>query len=267
MTWAMLGGAVVAGLSVATLCGPAPQRVLTRRLGSAGVGSVGSHPWRAHLEMRAVLPIGLGLATVVVLGLSAFLLGVVVAVVTGGVRWLHLTGRRRREHGRRQRQVVESCEALAAEMRAGQPALRALMRAAEQHQILAPAARACALGGDIPSALRRSPGQMATVAATWQVAEESGSGLADALERVAESLRADEAALQEVAASLSPARATSRLLAVLPVFGLLLGAGLGGDPVGLLLATTAGHGLLLAGVCLALAGTVWVERLARRVES
>ena len=51
------------------------------------------------------------------------------------------------------------------------------------------------------------------------------------------------------------------------MFGLLLGAGLGGDPVGLLLGTTAGNGLLLAGTGLALAGTLWVERLAGRVEA
>jgi tight adherence protein B len=51
------------------------------------------------------------------------------------------------------------------------------------------------------------------------------------------------------------------------VFGLMLGAGLGGHPVALLVSTPLGTALLLAGAALALTGTVWVERLADEVQA
>jgi tight adherence protein B len=216
--------------------------------------------------------LALGGGAFVLLGVSGVLLAASLTVLVGGVGWLHTCGRRRREAERGRRETLESCDALTAELRAGQPAAQALHRAAEQHPALLPAARACVLGGDVPGALRAGaaePGRagLRVVAAAWQVAEGSGSGLVTTLQRVADSLRADDATTAEVAASLSPARATARMLAVLPVLGLLLGSGLGGDPLGLLLGSVVGNTLLLTGVLLALAGTVWVERLAARAEA
>jgi tight adherence protein B len=269
--------AVLAALSAAALCRPGPRRRLRGRLRPrAGVDRSWPVRWPARPGPGALMPAAaccavLAAATVV-LGPSGLLLASTAALVTAGSAWLHAAGRRRRDVERGRRRTVEVCDALAAEMRSGQPTVRALHRAADEHPMLRPAARACALGGDVPAALRAAAdaagaGGMATVAAAWQVAEGAGSGLVPALLRVGDSLRADEAAAAEVAAALSPARATARLLAVLPVFGLLLGMGLGGDPLGLLLSTPGGNGLLLAGAALALAGTVWVERLAMRVES
>jgi tight adherence protein B len=213
-----------------------------------------------------------GAGLLVLLGPSAVLLTASAALVVAGVAWLRAGARRRRraDHGRRG--TVEACDAVVAELSAGQPPTRALRRAAEAHNGLRAAARAGHLGGDVPAALRQAsaaPGcaGLATVAAAWQVAEGSGSGLVTSLRQVSLGLRADDEVRVEVAASLAPARATARLLAALPVFGLMLGTGLGGHPVALLLSTPVGNALLLAGVTLALAGTVWVERLADQVQA
>jgi tight adherence protein B len=273
---AVLASATLAGLCVALVSRPGPPRLDARSGGDAAVHP-GSTGWirRPTTPMALVVGAvagGAGLPAVLlaVLGASAVLLTASAVLVAGGAAWLRSGARRRHRADLGRRRTVEACDALVAELRAGQPPGLALQRATEGHQGLRPAARAAVLGGDVPVALRQAstdPGcaGLATVAAAWQVAEGSGSGLAASLQQVSVGLRADDEVRVEVAASLAPARATARLLAVLPVFGLLLGAGLGGHPVSLLLSTPGGNGLLLAGVCLALAGTCWVERLADQV--
>lgn len=266
--------AVLVGLCVAVMCRPSPGRRLPGRLAGArgAAGSLRRPSGMPAAGVRMVAAAVLGGGVVVWLGLSGLLLAATASTVLGGAAWLHSAARRRVSAERGRRQTLEICDALAAEMRAGQPAATALRRTAEQHPDLWPATRACVLGGDVPDALRAMAtsagfGGMTTVGAAWQVAHGSGSGLVGALERVAEGLRADDAGRSEVVASLSPARATARLLAVLPVFGLLLGVGVGGDPFGMLLGSLPGNALLLTGAGLALTGTLWVERLAQQAES
>jgi tight adherence protein B len=104
------------------------------------------------------------------------------------------------------------------------------------------------------------------LAAGWRVASSTGAGLADVVERVATGLRADEDARAEVTASLGPPRATAKMLAVLPVFGLALGSSMGADPVAFLLDTGFGLACLLLGLLLAGAGVLWVEKLAAAAE-
>jgi tight adherence protein B len=272
---ALLASAVAAALCVGLLCrGGPPQRDRSMRAGAASAARPGNGP----RPRRTVGPISLvsgavtgGIGLLVVLGPAAVLLTASAAVVAGGAVWLRTGARRRRRADAGRRRTIESCDALVAELRAGQPPARALQRAAEIHPGLGAAAHAGVLGGDVVGALRQASGDpgcsgLATVAAAWRVAEGSGSGLAASLQQVSAGLRADDDVRVEVAASLAPARSTARLLAVLPAFGLMLGTGLGGHPVALLLSTPAGNALLLAGVVFALAGTVWVERLADQVQ-
>jgi len=273
---AVLASAAAAGLCVALLCRPGPPRLgRGPHAGAVVVGSA-SAALRPRGRPPLVLTVAFALAGAVgllaVLGPSAVLLTASVALVVAGGAWLQAGARRRRRADLGRRRTVETCDALVAELGAGQPPARALQRAAEAHHGLGAAARAGLLGADIPAALRQAsaaPGcaGLATVAAAWQVAEGAGSGLVASLRQVSVGLRADDEVRVEVAASLAPARATARLLAALPAFGLMLGAGLGGHPVALLLATPVGNALLLAGVTLALAGTVWVERLADQVQA
>jgi tight adherence protein B len=172
---------------------------------------------------------------------------------------------------RRRARVVETCDQLAAELSSGQAPPRALRHAAMTWPDLAPVAAAAQLGSEVPAAWRmvaERPGadSLRSVAAAWQVAERSGAGLALVLERISEALRAEDAVRREVDAALGPPRATARMLAALPAFGLLLGIGMGGDPVGFLLTTPLGAGCLVTGSGFAVAGVWWVDRLAHAAQ-
>jgi tight adherence protein B len=189
------------------------------------------------------------------------------AVMGGLVAWLVRNRRRLAAERRRHDEVVALCGALAAELHAGLPAQSALRRACAEWHELAPIERAARLGGDIPSAFRSladRPGAegLRAVAAGWAVASHSGASLAAVLERVGDGLRDQRAARAEVESALEPPRATARMLAVLPVFGVLLGTAMGAEPLSFLFDTSAGRLCLLVGATLALGGVAWVERLA-----
>ncbi|MFC1418178.1 type II secretion system F family protein [Streptacidiphilus cavernicola] len=127
-------------------------------------------------------------------------------------------------------------------------------------------------GGGVPEAFRAlaaMPGAegAAGIAACWQVASSSGAGLAEGLDRVAEGLRAERALRDSVRAELAGPRSTAGLLALLPVFGLLLGAALGADPLRMLLHTPSGLLCLVLGAGLESAGLAWTDRIARGAEA
>jgi tight adherence protein B len=197
-----------------------------------------------------------------VLALGLILLG---AVALGSRMVARMRLRRAAEE--RADHVVEVCEALAGELRAGQPPLLALRHCVEVWADLEPVASAATLGADVPTALRRLarlPGAsgLAEVAAAWKVSEGAGGTMAVALTRVAEAARARRATQRLVMSELSSAQATARLVAALPVVVLLMGSGLGGDPWGFLLATPPGLGCLAVGLLLAYAGLAWIEKIA-----
>ncbi|WP_377270111.1 type II secretion system F family protein [Peterkaempfera sp. SMS 1(5)a] len=188
----------------------------------------------------------------------------------------------RRAQCRRESAVVELCSALATELRTGVLPGRALETAVASGGAVAGALQgggidptglraAARFAGDVPEVLRRlartpGAGGAAAVAACWQVASESGAALAAALDRVAEALRADSALREAVRGELAGPRTTALLLAVLPLFGLLLGTALGADPLQMLLHTPAGLGCLAAGVALEAAGLAWTARIVRGAE-
>jgi len=133
------------------------------------------------------------------------------------------------------------------------------------------AARAARLGGDVSAALvaaslRPGAGGLARLAAVWSVSQQAGAGLAGGCEQIADWLRDDEALRREVTAQLSGPRSSARLLAALPVLGIVLGSGLGARPLDVLLGTPYGLACLALGAALAALGWWWTERLARAVE-
>jgi tight adherence protein B len=183
----------------------------------------------------------------------------------------------RRETDLRRAEVRRFCVALSAELRAGRAppdaALRAAVpvpgRPAVLH--LSGIGRAAACGLEATKLLRaaaQAPGAEALrrVATCWTVAEHRGAGLADAIDRLVDGLMYEESQRQEVAAQLAGARATARLLAVLPAFGLLLGAGIGANPIHVLLGTPYGFACLLLGGALNACGLLWTEHLAHAAE-
>ncbi|MFI6154000.1 type II secretion system F family protein [Kitasatospora sp. NPDC051170] len=183
------------------------------------------------------------------------------------------------EAGRRAAAVVELCAGLAGELRGGATPEQALhlvtVRLAADPQGVRrlgeePVARLAAgrYGGDVPAAfqlLAELPGGSgaSAIAACWRVASDGGSGLAAALDRVAEALRGERALAEEIAGELAGPRATIAVLAALPGAGLLLGAALGARPLEVLLHTPAGLGCLAAGAVLEGLGVLWTGRIVR----
>lgn len=221
--------------------------------------------------------------------------GAVVGAATGsvlpfvaGIAAVPLAGRalrRRAERAAAERgatAVGALCGALAGDLRAGRPPHAALgdtIEAAGWPGVpeLSGAARlllsAARFGGDVPQALRAaarlSEGTrgLAAVAACWQVALDGGAGLAAALDRLAAALRAEADQRDDLRAQLAGPRSTAGLLALLPVFGVVLGAGLGARPAQILLHTPTGLLCLLVGGSLEWAGLAWTARIIRAAES
>jgi tight adherence protein B len=172
--------------------------------------------------------------------------------------------------------LVDLCRAMAAELRAGRPLADAFTSAASDApvqvvQALRPAVAACRRGdaADVAEVLRaaaRAPGCSAlrSVAACWQVATSSGSTLAPAIDRVGDALQDDIDLRRDVRSLLAGPRATMRLLAVLPVVGLLLGSAIGARPWSFLLRSPPGWGCLIGALLFDGAGIAWSRRIAAR---
>jgi tight adherence protein B len=108
------------------------------------------------------------------------------------------------------------------------------------------------------------PALLRGLGACWAVCAATGSGLAAAVERLGEAERAAADQRRAVQVELAGPRATARMLAVLPVVGLLMAAGLGADPLGFLLTTLPGRLCLVVGVALEVAGLRWTTCLSAR---
>lgn len=214
-------------------------------------------------------------ATVLVAVAAATPRQVALLVIVGGAAWAGGVLLRRRRAARLAEQtsvrLLEACEQLTGELVSGQPPAAALEHCASQWRLVAPVAEAFRVGADVPGAWReaaRRPGadDLRLVAAAWQVSHRTGAGLASALEHVTADLRARRVTRRVVAGELASARATARLVAVLPVLALTFGSGTGGDPWAFLLGHPLGLGCLGLGLTFALAGLAWIEALAREVE-
>jgi tight adherence protein B len=239
-------------------------------------------PVRSTLPRPSRRPVPPGLRTVFLVSLAAAAVvlwvppgwlvpGLVALAAAGAGHLLWQRRRARRAAEQTGRRVLETCEQLAAELAAGQPPGAALSRAAGDWPDLAPVAAAFDVGSDVPTALRTlaahpGAGDLRLLAAAWQVAHRTGQGLADAVDRVARDLTDARATRRVVDGELASARATARLVAALPVAALLMGSGVGGDPVGFLLRTPPGWLCLAAGLTFGLAGLWWIEALARDVD-
>ncbi len=174
------------------------------------------------------------------------------------------TAEQRSEH------VLAVCDAMASDLAVGQPPLLCLERAASQWPEFAPVAAAGRMGADVPAQLRElaqraGAGELATLAATWQVAHDTGAGLAAAIGQAAEVIRDDRRTTRLVASELAAAHATARMLAALPVGVLVLGAGVGGNPLGFLTGSMPGLACLGLGLGLSFVGMLWLERIADQV--
>ncbi len=258
--------ALLAGAAVSVAIGlPTPTRLGLLNTGRSGVAwAFGRGPGPAAL-----------LAVVGIIGVAAALGPALAAVALGAVGLGRRAGsmraaRRRRDAERNQ--AVEACAILAGELRSGRvpaDALTAAAAVATGHSAVAlqAAGSAARLGGDVPAALAANaaasavPAFLLGLAACWRVCNATGSGIASAVDRLEQALRAEQEQRRAVDAELAGPRASAGLLAVLPVAGIGLAAGLGADPVQMLLHTPLGLAVLAAGLGLDLLGLWWTGRL------
>jgi tight adherence protein B len=136
-------------------------------------------------------------------------------------------------------------------------------------RVVAAAALAARDGIDVPDAIAAAAPSGASgnawraVAAAWSVAVGTGARLGPCLSQLALSQRALGQAQRDVDAALAGPRATSRLVMVLPVVGLLFGSVLGFDTLGTLFGTVPGLVCLVLGVLLATVAWRWSNRMVR----
>lgn len=181
--------------------------------------------------------------------------------------------RRRKSQEAVRAAAIELVAAFAAELRAGQPVRQAFARAQQSNPtvIAAHAVAVAELGGDVPRVLQEESQRqqlpiLRSLAALWRVAEGSGAGLAQAADRLAIAETAAQQARAEVSAQLAGPRATAKVLAGLPIVGVVMGSGLGATPVAWLLGSPWGGLVLVVGIALEVTGLWWISRLTSSVE-
>ena len=266
--WSALAALLAAAATLTAL--PPASWTVAHRLRLSRVRSPSSAPRRFRVVAVAVA----GAALVWFAGALAPALagGAAVAVAAfalGRVR----AARERSQVQRTRREIGTALDLLGADLRAGVLTSKAVVAVAAT----APSLQGLDLVADgvdreVPTALRRAArrpgaGAWADLAAGWEVADRAGAPLADVVERLAETVRDDVDLMREVAAEAAPARATGQVMAVLPLLGLGLGAGMGADPVHLLTRTLPGALCLVVGTAFACLGTWWVDRIASSAEA
>ncbi len=258
----MIAAVIAAAVAAAVLCGPPPGHLAARLTPRPRA----RRPTPALLWAAPAGPLLVVAATVV--GIRTVLWGVAVAIAAATV-WRLVAGHRTR--GREARAADECAQAarvMASLMRSGSIPRVALSEAATDFPVLAPAAAAARLGGDVGGELARAaegPGRqgLGSVAAAWRLSERTGAPIADVLARVADNLRRQRQLDAVVATELAAARASGHIMAALPLLAVGLGLAAGVNTVDYLLREPAGQALVLAGVALTSAGVLWVDRLAR----
>jgi tight adherence protein B len=224
--------------------------------------------------VAAVPDRGVALAAALVVGLAtrspagAVVAGLVTTATARGVRARRLAAAAARD----EQAWVELLGALVLELRGGRAPAAALVASAAALPVparagplmvaLRPALRAAGLPGDVAGALSRArPPPLRMLGAAWAVSARTGAPLAGVLDRLVTGARADRAVRHAREAALAAPRASARLLAGLPLLGVLMAAGLGAKPMAFLLHEPAGEACLVVGVLLDLAALTWTARL------
>lgn len=160
--------------------------------------------------------------------------------------------------------------ALAGELRAGADVGDALRRCSARYRVGAGAARASRMGADISAALAVDAATtpiLRSVAAAWSVSQQTGSGLADVLERIADGHRRSLEVRRTLEVELAGPRATARLMSFLPAIGVGLAMMLGADPLRWFVSSAPAAACLFVGLTLNVAGYVWIRRIVRGIEA
>jgi len=251
-------------LACAALCAPSAGA-------SARLAALYPKPRRPR-RLRAVTVgpvVAGGLTGLLVAGPGGALAGALVAVITRHRRARHRAAVAAEAVTE---QLAEALGRISDELRSGSHPAAALAGVDADgplaREVLAPAAAAAAFGDDVPAAMHRSAAarpdmaaDLTRLAASWALADRHGVPLADLLTGAQADLRWRVRFGSTVRAQLAGPRATATVLTALPLFGVGLGQLLGADPIGVLRGGLIGQALVVVGVGLAVAGSLWSERI------
>lgn len=242
---------------------------------SAGLARLGAvpPPPRAEPEFTplsvALLTSGLLVASALAGGPRLAAISLLVLQVAGAVALLVRRRRRRVRRDGRRTDVVQAGELVAGLLRVGRVPSAALIEASADAPVLAVAAAELRAGGEASAALRRQSTEvglegLGDLADAWEVSVITGASLVEAVDAASSRLAAEADVARVVEAELSAARLAGRIMALLPLAGLALGFGLGGNPVEFLLSSPVGWVCLNVGAAFACGGIVWIDTIAER---
>ena len=266
-------------VAVALALWPVPGR-LTGRLAGAGPrahGRLPHRPWSSMSWRRStgvVAGVGLLAAATTIAGPSG-LLAAAMLLVTGSV----LAGRALAERRRRRAlpEILRGLRALNRELRAGADPLTAAQAATGAcrgagSRVLGSLVLLMRTGHPAPEVADRSVVDSADPAfraldflrSGWLLSRRHGVAFGRVVGAIADELAGQVAAVEARTAQLAGPRMSGYVMAALPVMGVLLGTGMGVDPLAVLLGTPLGNVLLVVGVALMCAGLLWSARIVGR---
>lgn len=222
-----------------------------------------------HLPAWSGIPVGFVVAWLL-FGASGVVWAVMTVVVGETVLVVVRRQRRRAQILKGGRDVARATRALAGRVSVGEIPSVALEHVADDVEVLAQARRAHAVGGSVSDALiatSRQPGMAGLVplAHAWHLAATTGAPLAPAAKSVAEGTARRARLEATLDSELAAARASGRIMGLLPLVGLLMGHVVGAHPTVFLTTTWLGRACLLGSTLLACVGVLWSESLADRV--
>lgn len=247
-------------LAAAVLAGRAPHRELSR---------LDRSPPRRHRHTMHLAIVGLlALAVAALLGPRAVGWAVAVGLLGATMWWVASGTVTERQRVRAREETARAVRTLALLLQAGHVPGRALEEAASDCTVLETASLTGQLGGDVAAALQDAgamPGRhgLTRAAAAWRVSERTGAPIAAVLTRVAENLRQEKHLAGVVSAELAAARASGRIMALLPFVAVGVGTVVGADPLKFLFGSWPGEVALLSGTVLAATGVIWTEKISR----
>jgi tight adherence protein B len=224
-------------------------------------------------RFRAAIPlVGLLLLVAGLTGGSAWVIFPICLIVLSATGiWLWNQVKRHKTMLLNRDQVLRSCVMLSGRLMVGELPAAALRAVAEDAPLLSSAASAVQVGARVAERLREVSTQpgcagFQQLADGWQLAEQTGMPLAAIVGQITDSITAQNDLAEAREAELSSARATGRLLAGLPMVGLLMGFAVDADPLAFLGSTLIGQLCVLGSCALACTGLIWTERMAQTQE-
>ncbi len=258
-------GALSAAAAVALMVLPMARPAVHRLQPTAGPQV---RAGRRRLSAGAGVVVALVVLGFLAGGLAGGVLVLVAESIVGTIGTLARGRRREKQRGRAEMDAARACALLAAEVRAGRPPESAVEVVSRDCPIFEPAAAALLVGDDPVRAWREQgarPGQggLADLARAWEVSRACGAPMGPSLDQVAQALDREAEVARTVRSELASAQATGRLMAALPLVGIGLGYGIGGQPIDFLVTTRLGLACTLLATLLACAGALWTEALSR----